>query len=397
MKRSTHAVLAALILGLAALPADAATPSGEPYTINAIVPQTGGGAFLGRAFQDTFRAIENVVNAGGGIQGHPLHIASWDSQSNPQVGVQVFNGLISHAPLVVDGDTASGCLAKAPIVAKSGPLLYCLSNLIVPVTGSYVFSSSIPATTMTGVSMRYFRERDWKRIAVISSTDATGSKLDQLTMASAALPENATVQIVDREYFNLTDISVTAQIARIKAANPQAILIWTTGTSLATVLRGLSEAGLDVPVSTPQSNLIYKQLDGYAAFLPKDLYFTTVLALTPESTARGPLRDAQATYARAFAAIGVRPDIANNLPWDPIMLLVDALRHLGPDATPDQLRDYLSHVHGWVGVNGVYDFASGDQRGIGESASCVVRWDNAKGTWVRVSLPRGFLAPATAH
>jgi len=73
------------------------------------------------------------------------------------------------------------------------------------------------------------------------------------------------------------------------------------------------------------------------------------------------------------------------------MLVVDALRHAGPNATADQVRDFILHAHGWVGINGVYDFASGDQHGIGENAVAIARWDAGKGTWVAASRPRGLL------
>ena len=50
------------------------------------------------------------------------------------------------------------------------------------------------------------------------------------------------------------------------------------------------------------------------------------------------------------------------------MIFVDALRHLGPDPTAEQVRKYITNLHGWVGANGVFDFGGGDQHGIGENA-----------------------------
>ena len=73
------------------------------------------------------------------------------------------------------------------------------------------------------------------------------------------------------------------------------------------------------------------------------------------------------------------------------MLFVEALRKLGPDASADQIHDYLIHLHGWVGVNGVYDFGDGSQRGIGENAQEMAQWNAAKHTWVRASRPHGYL------
>jgi branched-chain amino acid transport system substrate-binding protein len=113
--------------------------------------------------------------------------------------------------------------------------------------------------------------------------------------------------------------------------------------------------------------------------------------MTPEATKPGPLHDAQSAYTAAFKSVGVRPDEGHILAWDPTMIVVTALRALGPDANATQIRDYILHLHGWVGVDGVYDFAAGDQRGIGENSAAVARWDAKRDTWVRVSRPKGYL------
>jgi branched-chain amino acid transport system substrate-binding protein len=81
--------------------------------------------------------------------------------------------------------------------------------------------------------------------------------------------------------------------------------------------------------------------------------------------------------------------LAHNLVWDPAMILVDALRHLGPSAGAQQIRDYILRLHGWVGVNGVYDFTAGDQRGLTQSSAAVDLWDASKDNWVQVSRPGG--------
>jgi branched-chain amino acid transport system substrate-binding protein len=181
-------------------------------------------------------------------------------------------------------------------------------------------------------------------------------------------------------------------MTRMKAANPQAVLCWVTGTPLGTVLRGLKEAGLDIPTVVTYSNMTYSQMSSYAAFLPAQLYFPTLLGTIPGVLGKGPVSDAQAVYSKALKAVGARPEVGQNLTWDPTMLVVDALRHAGPNATADQVRDFILHAHGWVGINGVYDFASGDQHGIGENAVAIARWDAGKGTWVAASRPRGLLA-----
>jgi hypothetical protein len=130
-------------------------------------------------------------------------------------------------------------------------------------------------------------------------------------------------------------------------------------------------------------------MSAYTGILPKELYFPGPLAITPPAGVRGPVRDAQDVYFRTFHAMGVNPDLAHALVWDPVLILVDALRHLGPAASALQIRDYILALHNWPGVNGFYDFTTGDQRGVGVNAIAVQRWDAAKNDWVQVSKPGG--------
>jgi branched-chain amino acid transport system substrate-binding protein len=364
----------------------------EPYEVNAIIPLTGGGAFLGKSYLETFRAVEKLVNATGGIQGHPIKFVTADTQTNGQVDVELVNSLIAkHVPVFIDGAPSTVCLPSLPLVVNNGPVDYCLSPAIHPPSGGYVFSTNASTFDLSSVAVRYLRERGWKRIAMITSTDSTGQEYDRQVAAALAQPENRDVQLVMHEHFNPTDISVNAQLTRIKSANAQAILAYTTGTPLGTVLRGLNDAGFIQPVITLNSNMSYAQMSAYASFLPKQLYFTTLRSGTPEGTSRGPLRDAEMAYLNAFRAIDVRPDVGDVLAYDPTMIIVSALRHLGTHATAQQIRDYILNLHGFIGANGVYDFSSGDQRGIGQNSIVVARWAPEQTTWVQVSRPRGLL------
>jgi branched-chain amino acid transport system substrate-binding protein len=361
-----------------------------PVEINAVIPLTGGGAFLGKAYLQAFTALETVVNRGGGIQGHPIKFVYADSQTNPQVSLQLVNGLIArHVNVFIDGAPAGVCSASIPIVVSTGPVDYCLSPGVHPPARSYVFSSNVSTDDLGKTLVRYFRDRGWVRIAAITSTDTTGQDFDRILDGTLALQENRSLQLLVHEHFAPTDISVAAQMARIKASNPQVLVTWSTGTPFGTLLHGIIDAGLDVPVVSSSGNELRGQMTAYAGIVPKELLFPGPLAITPPASERGPVRNAQDVYFRAFHAMGVNPDLAHALAWDPALIIVDALRKLGPTATPLQIRDYILSLHNWPGINGFYDFTTGDQRGLGVNAVAVQRWDAGKNDWVQVSRPGG--------
>jgi branched-chain amino acid transport system substrate-binding protein len=361
----------------------------EPLEIPVMLSQSGAAAFLGKEQKTTLTILEHVVNTSGGIAGRPLHFAFYDDQSTPQVGLQIANDLIAHnAPVILGSSYTQVCAALVPRV-KNGPVTYCFSPGIHPAAGGYVFASSVSTRDLVSVLFRFLRERGWTRVALIASTDQTGQDFERAFDASLAARENGGFAVVAREHFAPGDLSVGAQMARIKARAPQALFAWTVGTPFGTLLHGIDEAGLNVPVLSSNGNMIFDELTQYAAVIPNQLYFPGTTALVPGTIGPGPIRAKQAAFYRAFAAAGVRPDNPNNTAWDVAVVVIDAFRHLGPNATAEQIRDYIRGQHGWVGINGVYDFGDAEQRGIGASALVVYRYDGKAAAFLPQTRPGG--------
>ena len=69
------------------------------------------------------------------------------------------------------------------------------------------------------------------------------------------------------------------------------------------------------------------------------------------------------------------------------MMVIAGLRKLGPDATATQLRDYILGIRDFTGINGRYDFSSGNQHGLTAESQVIVRWDAARAAGIPVSRP----------
>jgi branched-chain amino acid transport system substrate-binding protein len=370
----------------------AQTPA--PIVIPAILSLTGYGAFPSQGDKQSMTLIEAYVNKHGGIgpDHRPIHFDITDDGSNPQVAVQLQNQILaSKAPLMLGPGLTQQCNAVTALVRDNGPTQYCLSPAIHPAPGGFIFSTSVSLEDDIIVNVRYLRLRGFTRIAILSSTDATGQEADRDYDVAKALPENKSIEFVAREHFNLSDVSVAAQATRIKAANPQAILTSTVGPAFGTELHGISDAGLNVPVVASNGDMVEAQIASYKTFLPKELLFPGVLASVQDAVTAGPVKDAQTIYFDAFKAAGLKPQFPNTLGWDPTMIAVDALRHLGPNATPQQYRDYINSLHSWAGINGIYDFRDGKGHGIGQNAVIMMAYDAQAGDFKQVSKRSGYL------
>ena len=386
--RNVKAAYAAVLIALCTL-VPAGGRAADPYEIDVLLPLTGPATFIGKGMASGIAAAEAVVNKTGGINGQPVKFVIADDQSNPQIDVQLANAIIAkNKPAFMAGALVAQCNALAPL-AKDGPVLYCLTPGVHPADGSYVFSIDPSTSDVIPVAIRYFRQRGMTRFAVITSTDATGQDAERGIDTAFGFPENKGIAIVDREHFATSDVSVSAQMAHVKASNAQILIAWSTGTPLGTLLRGALEAGLDLPILTTNGNLTYAQMTQYAQILPKELYFPGFACVVPDQVADRAVKASVQAFNAALVAGGVRPEYMPSTSYDPALILVNALRKLGTNTTPAQLRTYISSLRGFPGATGMYDFRAAPQRGLGQGAVMVVRWDRTKNGWTAVSKPGG--------
>jgi branched-chain amino acid transport system substrate-binding protein len=361
-------------------------PAADPYEINVILPLSGNIAFVGSTQLQALKALEGYVNRTGGIRGRPVAFVVSDDQSDVKTALLLAQRLIAkNVPIIMGPSSPQACAAIAPLVAQAGPVLYCLANAGHPAPGGYEFLTLFPYEPQFNVALRYFRERGLHQIAYIVSTDAGGQDAEHALLAAAELPENKSLQIVARQYFAPGDISVAAQMARLKAATPDVLVAWATGASAGTLFHSAHDAGLDVPTITSTGNLSAAFFKQYGPLLPSNLYFAAVPYYAGDALSNRATKAAIAVLSSALAAVDAKPDMIEISAWDPGLLVVDALRKLGPDASAAALRAYMVNLSGWVGVNGPFDFRSAPQRGLGESNIVMVRWDLQHNTGVAVS------------
>jgi branched-chain amino acid transport system substrate-binding protein len=381
--------LLGLVLGMAA--ASGIARAAEPYDIHVILPLTGNGAFLGQGHRDSLSTLAAIVNESDGIGGRPLRFVYHDDQSSPQVSVQLATEIMAEKPAVILGSSlVAMCAAIAPLM-QNGPVDYCLSPAYHPPAGGFVFSSGSSSLDQTAAVIRYFRLKGWTRIATLANTDATGQSNDKSVDEIVQRPENKDLKLVAREHFNPTDLSVAAQIERIRAADAQAIIAGVTGIAAATVFKAMVQTALDIPIEVTSGNQSFPQMQQWQAFLPRGLVMSS--ALFPEHegvlTLDPRIEAAQHAMYAALAAHGLKADNMEATSWDAALIVVAGLRALGPTATADELRRYIAGLKDFAGVDGIYDFTANPERGLGPESATVIRYDPGAKAWQWLARPGG--------
>ena len=380
------AIFAVLMLSLA----DTGATQPKPYTIDAILSLTGSAAAIGQAEAASLGIYEKLANRQGGIHGTLVHFEIADDQSNAATAVQLANGILAKHPSVVMGSSLVGpTQAMAPLF-KDGPVLYASTPLLYPEKGSYVFAAGASSRHNMAAAVRYFRLSGYTKIAMLSTSDASGQdNLHSLDLAMA-MPENKPMQVVDREQFAIGDISVASQISHIKASGAQALFAYPTGAPFGTVLRAVTDAGLNIPIDTAGTNLDPVLLERFKAVLPQsELIIANASFFNRDRKSTDPLKAPIEEFYTELAAAGLKPTVAHAFTWDSARIIVSALRKYGTSATPAQIRDYIANLHAFPGISGLYDFRTGDQHGLTQDAQVVIRYDPTSANGQRIVSEQG--------
>ena len=199
-------------------------------------------------------------------------------------------------------------------------------------------------------------------------------KISHEVVAEAA---NRGMELVADETLASDSTTAGAQAARIKAAHADAIICWVTGAAFGTLLRSLNDAGVDIPIVTTGANSNETQMKQYAAFLPTELILPGFpYNLGEEALRKTTLGSATGPFFQAFRDASATPSpAASPYVWDLAQIVLSAYQKLGFNATPLQMRDYIGGIRHFVGINGFYDFSSGDQHGLSSANTVFTHWN----------------------
>jgi branched-chain amino acid transport system substrate-binding protein len=157
------------------------------------------------------------------------------------------------------------------------------------------------------------------------------------------------------------------------------------------VFKGMIQAGLDIPVAPTSGNQTFASTAQWESFLPKQLILAS--ALYPEHDGIVQLDPAMEKAQHAMYAIlkerNLKADNMVATSWDAGLIVVAGLRKLGPGATAAQLKEFISNLTGFDGVDGIYDFTKYPQRGLGPDSSTVTTYDAKNKAWAWLSKPGG--------
>jgi branched-chain amino acid transport system substrate-binding protein len=356
----THALVAALAVAAAALPAAAA----EPVKIGALLSVTGPASFLGAPEARTLEMLAADLNARGGIDGRKVQLIVKDTAGNPEKAISFAKQLIDEEQVfaIIGPATSGETLAVKPIASEGKTLLLscAAAEAIVNPVSPWVFKTAQKDSHALAKILQQMKKGGISRVAVLSSNTGFG-KAGREAIAKMA-PEHG-IQIVADEVYDKAATDLTAEVTKVKASNPQAILNWSIEPAQSIVIKNVRQVGMTTPIfqSHGFANIQYVKAAGAAA---EGIVFPASRIVVAEALPdKHPQKAVLVAYKRAYEAKYQEEASAfGGYAHDAFALLVKLVREVGTDR--EKVRAALESTRGFVGTSGVFTFGPADHNGL---------------------------------
>jgi branched-chain amino acid transport system substrate-binding protein len=312
-----------------------------------------------------------------------------DHQSDSTKAQQAAIELLEQEEVVaLIGSSGTGpTLAMKQEATKRGVPLVCMAAGANIMEGDFtwVFRTPPTATEAGKKALAYIAEAlGVKKVGLLYDTNPFGTDGKAVIEAEAG---GFGLQVVASEGYGTNDSEDTmdTHLTNIMTAKPEVILVWGTNPGPAIIAKRMKDKGIKVPYvgSHGIANQQFIQLAGEAAngvVFPAGKMLIYEKVLEPGSAEYEFIKDFDQAYQQEY---GQPINTFAGHGWDAILIITEALKSVGADATPAELRDEIEKTQGLVGTAGIFNYSPRDHNGLSPDDLVMVEiigsnWEPAK-------------------
>lgn len=341
----------------------------EPYKIGAVFSVTGPTSFLGEPEKKTAEMIVEELNKQGGINGHPIELIVYDDESDPtKCNIAVKKLIKKDEVPVIIGPSGSGQSMAVVSVAEESqvPLISCAASykIVTPIESrKWVFKVAGSDSHVVGKLYDHMKSKGIKKIAIMTASDGFGGSGREELLRLAG--ENG-LEVVADERYNPQDTDLSAQLTKIRAAQPQAIVNWSTGPTQILAVKNWRDLGMSsIPLYQSHGFGSRKNLQLAGEAAEGVLLALARVNVGPLLSDQDPQKKVIMEYTKAYEERYKEPISSfGGHAWDSMQLAIAALKAVGPN--PAKIRDYIENTKGFVGQHGIFNFSAQDHNGLGK-------------------------------
>jgi branched-chain amino acid transport system substrate-binding protein len=343
------------------------------------VSATGPAASLGIPEKNTFTLLPKE------IAGQKIEYIVLDDATDPTTAVKNARKLTAEekVDILIGSTTVPNSLAMIDVAAESGtPMISMAASAAVvepqDAKRRWVFKAPQNDSHMSTAITAHMADRGIKTVAFIGFSDAYG---ENWFREFSKLADLRKLTIVANERFARPDTSVTGQVLKILASNPDAVLIAGAGTPAALPQKTLKERGYKGQIYQTHGaanndflRVCGKDCEG--TFLPAGPIL--VADQLPDSN---PVKKSAMQYKLAYEKAYGPGSVSTfgGHAWDAGLLMAAAIPQALKQAKPGTaefrkaLRDGIEKTHGLAGSHGLFNMNEKDHLGLDQRARVMVQ------------------------
>lgn len=348
-------LLAACGAQVATQPAPAPVGLSGKIAIGAVWSLTGAAAIYGPSQKQAAEMAVEEINKAGLLGKATIELITEDDRSTKEGAIAAFEKLINQDKVVaIFGPTLSNSAKAAdPMAQEKKVVVLATSNTAAGIVeiGDFIFRDSLPEAAVIPNTIKVTKAGlGYKKVAVLYGDDDAFTKSGYDVFKAALDAEG--IEILTTETFKKGDTDFSAQLTKIKALNPEAIVV----SALAEEAAGIMSQGRQLGI--PDS----------VHFIGGNGFNSPKLAQLAGAAAEGAISGAawfinsnapgNQDFVKAYnAKYGANPDQFAAQAYAAVYIMAGAIQRAGK-AEGQAIRDALAQVKDADTVLGKFSFAA---------------------------------------
>jgi len=332
------------------------------------------------------------------IAGQKLEYIILDDGSDPGNAVRNVRKLINEnkVDIIVGPNLTSAALAMLDsLVESSTPMitLAAAASIVSPMDDKrkWIFKMPQNDSHMATILTQNMAERGYRRIAFIGFSDAYG---ESWASEFSKFAELRKISIVANERYARTDTSVTAQVLKIIASKPDAVLIAGSGTPAVLPQKTLKERGYAGQIYQTHGIASQEFLNLGGKDVEGTLFPTGPAVVASQLPGANQVKKVALDFSNLFNAAYANDHSLSGLnqfsadAWGAFMLIARAspeamkLAHPGTKEFRLALRSAIENTHDFTIPQGVVNMSATDHVGLDQRSRVMARIQNGKFVYV---------------
>lgn len=342
--------------------------------VGALLALSGPISNIGKPSQQIVEAVIAEANKKNLLK-DKIVLITYDTQGMPDKAITLAKKLIDKDKVdFIVGPTSTGeamAIINDVNAAKMPTMGFVGGTPPVEPVKPFMFKSPQKTSTAVEKTFAYLKKKGLTRIGV--AVDATGFGQDGLnTIAKAS--DGITITTVEK--FNMKDTDMTAQMAKILATKPQAVVVWTVGKAGAIAAKSLRALDKNIPLiqSHGIADFSYLNLAGSAA---EGTVMPALKVVVADALPKNdPQKKAIALFNKRFGKLIKATSVHAVYAYDGINLMLNAASRAKSHNI--SLVQALESTKNYAGATGVYNITPTDHCGLNASSLIMVRVKNGK-------------------